>query len=295
MAHGDARDGTTRPSPRSFARHGHDHDHDQPRSRAPEGTPNGPRAELRARRGRRARHCISTASAASRATCSSPRCSTSACPAIPIDRALGGAAHGSASRSAPRTAMVSSVAATRFHVGSPKRSPIVATARSARCSNPRSSSTACAARAGRLSCARRRRGARPPHLGRRRALPRGRRRRRHRRHRRRERGPGVARRARHLRAAPDGARLHPRGPRGAPAPRPRGGGDPPGRADEAAAVDVELVTPTGACLVKANASGVHPLALDAPGRDGLRRGHPDDLPDRPNMLRVVLGDVDERR
>lgn len=67
-----------------------------------------------------------------------------------------------------------------------------------------------------------------------------------------------------------------------------------GAPTEAAAVDVELVTPTGACLVRANASeytrwpSMRPVATGFGA--GTRR-----LPDRPNMVRVVLGDVDERR
>lgn len=63
---------------------------------------------------------------------------------------------------------------------------------------------------------------------------------------------------------------------------------------EAAAVDVELVTPTGACLMKSCASAYTRWPSMRPVATGFGAGTRT-LPDRPNMVRVVLGDVDERR
>lgn len=67
-----------------------------------------------------------------------------------------------------------------------------------------------------------------------------------------------------------------------------------GAPTEAAAVDAELVTPTGACLVKANASAYTRWPSMRPVVTGFGAGTRR-LPDRPNMLRVVLGDVDAAR
>src|SRR5581483_7172228 len=55
-----------------------------------------------------------------------------------------------------------------------------------------------------------------------------------------------------------------------------------------AGVDGELVTPTGAALVKANAKGFHHWPSVRPVATGFGAGTRT-LPDRPNMLRVVLG------
>lgn len=63
---------------------------------------------------------------------------------------------------------------------------------------------------------------------------------------------------------------------------------------EAAAVDVELVTPTGACLVKANAAEFTRWPSMRPVVTGFGAGTRQ-LPDRPNMVRLVLGDVDATR
>lgn len=63
---------------------------------------------------------------------------------------------------------------------------------------------------------------------------------------------------------------------------------------EAAAVDAELVTPTGACLVKANATSFTRWPSMRPVVTGFGAGTRQ-LPDRPNMLRVVLGDADGAR
>jgi uncharacterized protein (DUF111 family) len=56
-----------------------------------------------------------------------------------------------------------------------------------------------------------------------------------------------------------------------------------------AAVDKELVTPTGAAIVKAQAVGFHPWPALRPSRSGLGAGTRS-LPDRPNLLRVILGE-----
>jgi uncharacterized protein (TIGR00299 family) protein len=54
-------------------------------------------------------------------------------------------------------------------------------------------------------------------------------------------------------------------------------------------LDVELVTPTGACLVRAAARGFARWPAISPIRIGLGAGTRE-LEDRPNVLRVVLGD-----
>lgn len=56
-----------------------------------------------------------------------------------------------------------------------------------------------------------------------------------------------------------------------------------------AGIDVELVTPTGACLVKAAATSFARWPALSPIRTGLGAGTRE-LEDRPNVLRVVLGD-----
>src|SRR5262249_45580864 len=55
-----------------------------------------------------------------------------------------------------------------------------------------------------------------------------------------------------------------------------------------AGIDAELVTPTGACLVKATAARFARWPNCAPERVGLGAGTRE-LADRPNLLRVVLG------
>lgn len=57
------------------------------------------------------------------------------------------------------------------------------------------------------------------------------------------------------------------------------------------AVNGELVTPTGAALVRANARSFHRWPAMRPVATGFGAGTRT-LPDRPNMLRVVLGDPD---
>jgi uncharacterized protein (TIGR00299 family) protein len=56
-----------------------------------------------------------------------------------------------------------------------------------------------------------------------------------------------------------------------------------------AGIDVELVTPTGACLVRAAARSFSRWPAIAPIRTGLGAGTRE-LDDRPNVLRVVLGE-----
>ena len=57
-------------------------------------------------------------------------------------------------------------------------------------------------------------------------------------------------------------------------------------------LDAELVTPTGASLVRANATAFHRWPAIRPLATGFGAGTRT-LPDRPNMLRVVLGDPAE--
>src|SRR6202035_3662814 len=55
-----------------------------------------------------------------------------------------------------------------------------------------------------------------------------------------------------------------------------------------AGIDFELVTPTGAAIVGAHATGSHRWPSMVPERTGWGSGTAD-LADRPNVLRVVLG------
>jgi len=57
-----------------------------------------------------------------------------------------------------------------------------------------------------------------------------------------------------------------------------------------AGIEAELVTPTGACLVRAVADSFSPWPSMRPLRVGLGAGTRD-LADRPNVLRAVLGDA----
>jgi uncharacterized protein (DUF111 family) len=56
-----------------------------------------------------------------------------------------------------------------------------------------------------------------------------------------------------------------------------------------AGIDAELVTPTGAAIIKTLATEFTPWPTITPDRIGWGRGSRE-LPDRPNALRVVLGD-----